>query len=330
MHMSKKKMLYFSLIALAAILITLPARADAQQEYPARPINLVTGYPGGSLDIGARTIQQALTIEKLVDKPIVIQNKGAGGGNQATAYMVEHKGSGYQIVLTSNRIILNYNLGTIETRWQDMTTISRLTADFPVWAVRADSKYKSPLDILAEVKKDVSSVNLAVSNLLSNNNFNYLLPLKEYGIDYTKARIVSLSGPGELMSQLLGGHIPVISAQMSELLPQVKAGKVRFLVVASPSRLASLPDVPTWKDVGINVVIEHWMGAFGPPDMPKVAYEYWDKKFAQMVQTKTWKESLERLDLYDAFLPRTEFVKALTKEEAAILEMLRRTGQLKK
>jgi putative tricarboxylic transport membrane protein len=173
-------------------------------------------------------------------------------------------------------------------------------------------------------------VTLAVSNLLSNNNFNYLLPLKEQGIDHTKARIVALSGPGDLMAQLLGGHVPVISTQLSEILPQVKAGKLRILAVASPSKLARIPDVPTWKDLGINVVIEHWLGVFGPPEMPKVAVDYWDKKFGQMVQTKAWKESMDKIDVYDAYLPRDEFAKALAKEEGTIVELLKATGQLKK
>lgn len=329
--MRKKTILYFAIIVIAAISFTLDAvRVDAQQAYPTRPVNLVAGSPAGSLDIGARNIEQVLNVEKMLDKPFVIMNKGAGGGNQETAFLVEQKGSGYTIALNSNRVILNYHAGTIEYGLKDVTVVARLSSDFPTWAVRADSKYKTALDVLADMKKDMNSVVWGLSSLFSNNQFNILLPAKEYGLDYAKAKLVALPQSGDLTGQLLGGHIPIISTQMSEILPQVKAGKVRFLTVAAPSRLERFPDVPTWKDLGINVVIPHWMGVFGPPDMPKVAYDYWNKKFAQMVKTKTWKENLEKIDIFDAFLTGEEFAKQLVKEEVTYVDLLRATGQLKR
>ncbi len=117
---------------------------------------------------------------------------------------------------------------------------------------------------------------------------------------------------------------------MAELVPQMEAGKVRVLAISSPAKLDGLPNVPTWKDLGIDVTVYHWRAIYGPPEMPKVAYDYWSKKFAAMVKTKTWKELLDKFGVFDAFLPGDEFKKQLEKENETFHELLGTMGMLKK
>lgn len=329
--MANKK-LHTTLIVLTVIALALVAgQGIAQQAYPTKAVQLVpAGDPGGGLDIHARAIEQALTVEKLIDKPFTIANKGGGGGNIATSYMVGQKGSGYSIAINSNRVLLNPLMGTTEYGLKDMTPIIRLTAEFIVWAVRADSKYKSALEVLADLKKDPASVVFGVGTVPSNDQFNILLPAKQRGVDYGKIKIVAFRAGGDAMAQLLGGHVPILSSSMSELVAQVDAGKIRILAVSSPAKLDRLPGAPTWKDLGMDIAIFHWRGLFGPPEMPKAAYDYWNKKFADMVKTKTWKELMDKYELFDAFLPGDEFRKQLEKDEATYTELLGTLGMLKK
>jgi putative tricarboxylic transport membrane protein len=327
-----KKSLYFAIIVLVMIsFILVVGRVDAQQAYPTKPVQLIaSGGPGSSTDSRARSIEQTLTAEKMIDKAFIILNKVGGGGNVATSYMVEQKGSGYSLAINTNRVILNPLIGTTDYSLKDMTPVVRLTTEYPVWAVRADSKYKSALEVLADVKKDPKSVVFALTSIVSNSNFNILQPAKQYGIDYTKMQIVATPAGGEIITQLLGGHVPIISTTLSEIVGHVDAGKMRLLSVASASRLDRFLSVPTWVDLGLDVVIPNWMGIFGPPEMPKVAYDYWNKKFAEMVKTKTWKDNLSKFELYDAFMTGDNFMKLLTKEEATYTELLGAMGMLKK
>jgi putative tricarboxylic transport membrane protein len=266
----------------------------------------------------------------MLDKPFVLSNRGAGGGNQATSFMIEQKGNGDILEVNNIRLVLNQLLGTIEYGLKDQTPIARLTTEFSVWSVLSDSKYKTALDVLAEVKKDPKSVVFGVTSMQSNNYFHILMAAKQYGIDYTKMQVVALPAGGELLSQLLGGHIPIAVSQLSEVVAQINAGKVRPLCVSSPTKLDRLPGVPTWKDLGLDVVIYQWMGTYGTPNMPRVAYDYWIKKLTAMVKTKTWKDLRDKYDLDDAFLAGESFKNQIEKEEVTYTELLGSLGMLKK
>jgi putative tricarboxylic transport membrane protein len=326
------KTLRSSLVVLAVVALALVAgRGDAQEKYPTKPVQLVpAGDPGGGLDIHARSIERALSVEKMLDQPFTILNKGGGGGNIATAYMATQKGNGYALAINSNRVLLNPLMGTTPLGLKDMTPVIRISAEYVVWAVRSDSKYKSALEVLDELKKDPQSVVFGVGTVPSNDQFNILLPAKQKGIDFAKVKITAFRAGGDATAQLLGGHIPILSSSMSELVAQVDAGTIRVLAVSSPSKLDRLPGVPTWKDQGIDLTIFHWRGIFGPPAMPKIAYDYWNKKFADMVKTKAWKDQLANYQLYDAFLSGDEFLKQLEKDDATYHELLGTLGMLKK
>ncbi len=326
------KTLRLALGVLAATAIGLATgQGIAQEKYPTKVVQLVpAGDPGGGLDIHARGIEHALTAEKMLDQPFTILNKGGGGGNLTTSYMVTQKGSGYALAINSNRVLLNPLMGTIEYGLKDMTPVVRLTAEYIVWAVRADSKYKSAVEVLDDMKKDPRAVVFGVGTVPSNDQFNILLPAKQKGVDYSKVRITAFRAGGDAMAQLLGGHVPVLSSSMSELVAQVDAGKIRVLAVSSESKLDRLPGVPTWKELGIDLSIYHWRGLFGPPAMPKIAVDYWNKKIAEMFKTKTWKEFLARHQLYDTFLPGDEFSKQLAKDDVTYRELLGTLGMLKK
>jgi putative tricarboxylic transport membrane protein len=328
-----KKTLQVVLIVIfvAAVLILVTGRTDAQTAYPSRPIQLVAaGGPGSGVDLMARSIEQAMTAEKLIDQPFMISNKSGGSGNATTSYLVEHKGNGNVLGTNSNRFILNKLLGSSEYGLQDITTVARLVADYPVWIVRADSKYNSAMDVLADLKKNPKSVIFGITSMANNDHFNILRPAKQQGIDYTKIEAVVIPGGNAYMSQLLGGHIPIVSVSMSETVAQVTAGKIRMLSIASENRIDRFPNVPTWRDLGIDVVIPHWRGVFAPPDMPKVAFDYWNKKLAEMVKTKTWKDILTRYQLFDSFQPGDSFKKQLDKDELEYTEFLKSLGMLNK
>jgi putative tricarboxylic transport membrane protein len=282
------------------------------------------------VDIVARMIDQTLTAEKMLDKPFVLSNKAAGGGNQGTAFLVEQKGNGDILCVNNSRVALNQLLGTIEYGPSNLTPIARLTTDFTAWVVRADSKYKSALEVLADMKKDPKSVTFGVTSMQSNNYFNILLAAKQYGIDYKQMTVVALPAGGELISQLLGGHIPIMGSQLAEIVAHVNAGKMRILSISSPSQVDRFPGVPTWKDLGLDVVVLQWMGTYGVPNMPKVAQDYWIKKLSAMVKTKTWKDLLYKFELHDAFLAGEPFKKQIESEEATFTELLGSFGMLRK
>lgn len=315
----------------ACMLFALPFQAGAAG-YPDQPIELVAaGDPGGGLDLHARMIELAFQQEKLLDKPFTVTNKGAGGGNVATAYMVTQKGSGYTMQVNTNRVMLNPLKGTTEHTIKDMTPIARLTAEYEIWVVRADSKYKTVQEVIADLKKDPGSIAFGIGTAPPcTDQLNVLIPAKAAGIDVKKLNIVAFRGGGDVATQILGGHIAIGSTSISELIALIEAGKLRPLVISSPTRVEKLKTVPTWKESGINVTLAHWRGIFGPPDMPKDAYNYWTKKFAKLAKTKAWKDVLEKNQLENVYLPGDKFKAELEKDNAEYKELLGSLGMLAK
>lgn len=326
--MGRRATLYLFFLA-ALLAAPLPGWA---QSYPNQPIELIpAGDPGGGLDLHARMIEMAFNQEKLADKPFTVVNKGAGGGNAATAYMVTKKGSDYHLAINTNRILLNPLKGTTKHTLKDMTPVVRLTGEYEIWVVRADSKFKNAMEVLDALKKDPKAVSFGIGTAPPATDYlNIVVPAKAKGVDIAKLNVVAFRGAGDLSTQLLGGHIPIGSTSISEIIAQIDAGKLRPLAISSPQRLERFKDVPTWKELGLDVTLVHWRGIFGPPEMPKHAYEYWNKKFAQMVQTKTWKEILAKNELVDQFLPGDQFAKELEKDSVEFKELLGVLGMLAK
>jgi len=328
--MSMMKSRTFCLTLLLAGVFAFPLQGWTA-DYPKQPVELVAaGDPGGGLDLHARIIDMAFQQAKLADKPFTIVNKGAGGGNVATAYMVTQKGSPYSLQVNTNRVLLNPLNGTTKHTLKDMTPVVRLTAEYEIWVVRGDSKYKTVQDVIADLKKDPKSLPFGIGTAPPcTDQLNVLIPAKAAGVDVKGLKIVAFRGGTDVGTQILGGHIPIGSTSLSELVALVEAGRLRPLVVSSPQRMDKLPNVPTWKESGLDVVLAHWRGIFGTPDMPKEAYDYWNKKFAQMSQSQAWKDILAKNDLQNAFLTGDKFKAELEKDGVLYKELLGTLGMLK-
>lgn len=315
---------------LSLLLLFAAAPTPSRAAYPTQPIELIpAGDPGGGLDLHARMIEMVFQQEKLADKPFTVINKGAGGGNAATAYMVTKKGEGYQLQINTNRVLLNALKGTTKHTLKDMTPIARLTAEYEIWVVRADSPFKSAKDVIAKLREDPRSVAFGIGTAPpATDHLNVIMPARASGLDVTKLKVVAFRGAGDLATQILGGHVAVGSTSISELIAHIDAGKLRPLAVSAPKRLERMKDVPTWKELGIDVELAHWRGVFGPPEMPREAQEYWQKKFAQMAATKSWKEALAKNELMDAFLPADRFQQELARDNVQFRELLGTLGML--
>lgn len=314
-------------------LLTLGLSAGAGQaaSYPSKNVEMVVaGSPGGGLDLTGRALENTLRDTKLFGQTFVIKNTGGAGGNIAKTYINQKKGDPHYIYVESNRIYVNKIVGTTELDHKDVTPLGRLITEYVAWVVRADSPYKSPKEILDKLKADPSSVVFGVGTVPSNDQMNILRPAMAYGIDPKKVQVVPFKSGGDLMVQLLGGHVAVISTGLSEAIEQVKAGKARVLAVSAPNPLSGeLSKVPTWRSIGIDVSILHWRGLFAPPGIPADAVKYWDQALGKMVKTEAWKKVLDKHGWFDAYADSATFRKDLEQETKVYGEILTQLGMAK-
>jgi len=299
--------------------------------YPDKTIEMVVaGSPGGGLDLVGRALDSALHETKLLKEAFSIKNMGGAGGNLAKTYTHQKKGDPHYLYVESNRIYVARIVGTTPLTYTDVTPLGRLMTEYLVWAVRADSPLKTAKDVFAKLKGSPTAVTFGVGTVPSNDQMNILRPALAQGIDAKQMKLVTFKSGGDLMIQLLGGHVDVISTGLSEAIEQAKAGKVRLIAISAPAPLAGeFSKVPTWKSMGIDVAILHWRGLFAPPGIPAEAVKYWDATLSKMVKTEAWKKFLERYQWFDAYADSAAFSKDLKQESEIYAKILTDLGMAK-
>ena len=300
-------------------------------DYPGKNIELVVaGNPGGGLDLVARELDTALHETKLLREALVIKNMGGAAGNLAKTYVHQKKGDAHVLYLESNRIFVNRIVGTTNLTYTDVTPVARVMTEYLVWAVRADSPYKSAKEILEKAKANPASVVFGVGTLPGNDHMNILRAAMAYGIDGKKVQVVAFKSSADATIQLLGGHSPVVSSGLSELLEHARSGKVRLVAISAPSPLSGeLASVPTWRSMGVDIAILHWRGLFGPPGMPAAAVKYWEQSIARLMKTDAWKKALERHQWFDGYADSAAFRRDIEQENKQYVEVLTELGLAK-
>ncbi|MCC7484597.1 MAG: tripartite tricarboxylate transporter substrate binding protein [Burkholderiales bacterium] len=311
--------------------LALGAPALDAADFPAKPVEMVaSGSPGGGIDLLARSLEVVLREEKLITQPIAIKNMGGAGGNLAKTYVHQKKGDPYFLYVESNRIYTNRIVGTTSLTHADFTPIARLMTEYLVWVVRADSPFQSAKEILDRVKADPGSVTFGVGTVPSNDQLNIMRPLLAVGVDPKRVKIVTFRSGGDLMIQLLGGHVPVISTGLSEALEQVKGGKARIVSISAPNPVGGeLARVPTWRSIGVDVAILHWRGLFAPPGIPAEAVKYWDQTLGRLVKSAAWKSMLEKHQWFDAYADSATFRRELDQEMKVASDIFMQLGMAK-
>lgn len=303
----------------------------AAAEYPGKPVDLViAGNAGGGLDLVGRELEATLRESKLHTEPLVIKNVGGGGGNVAKNLVHQKKGDAHTLYLESNRVFVNRIVGTTNLNYTDVTPVARVMTEYLVWAVRADSPYRSAKDILEKAKADPQSVVFAVGTVPGNDQMNILRAAMAYGLDAKRTRVLAFKSSRDAITQVLGGHAPVVSSGLSELLEQAKAGKMRLVAISSPQPLGGdLANVPTWRSMGVDISILHWRGLFGPPGMPAEAVKYWESTVGKLMKTEAWRKAQERHLWFDAYADAATFRRDLGEEYKQYADVLTQLGMAK-
>lgn len=329
--MNRKWKALYGLLA-ATLLTAAPTMILAADWKPGKPIEIIApAGPGGGWDLIARTMQKVLTEEKLVDQPILVTNKPGGGGASGWGYLKSKSGQGEFLAATSPLILQNNLLGKSELTYKDFMPLACLMAEWEVVAVKADAPWKNGKEFFEAMKKDPASMHIGVGPALGNDDHIQFLTLaKAYGADPKKVKfVVYPNTAAEQIPALLGGHITAITISLAETMEQVKAGKLRLLGVSSPTRVADLPDVATWKEQGVNFVFPHWRGVIAAPGLSPEQQKFWSDTMLKMTASASWKKALKTLDWDSFFQTPAEHRAFLEQQNKLMKETLTDVGLIK-
>ncbi|MGN6573617.1 MAG: Bug family tripartite tricarboxylate transporter substrate binding protein [Pseudolabrys sp.] len=240
-------LLSVALLLAAAVFAAAPARAE---DYPARKITLVVPYPpGGGVDAMARVMAQKLS--EAFHQQVIVENRGGAGGTVGTRFVARAEPDGYTLLLGhTGTISINPSLYPkldIEPR-RDFAPIG-LVASMPV-ALLANPSFpaKTVAEVIAYAKKEPGKLNVGTSAMGTGGYMAAEAFKAEAGINVA---IIPYKGTAPVMTDLLGGQVPVAFGVLPPALGNIKAGTLRAVAVSSKTRFSLLPDVPTFDESGM-------------------------------------------------------------------------------
>lgn len=232
----------------AAILAFAIAPAAMAQAYPAKPIRILVGFaPGGAMDIVARTVGEKMSAS--LGQPVVVENKPGAASNIAIRLLIDSPPDGYTVMLVANGLTANPFLYTQQPfdPTRDVTPVS-LVARLPVViAANASSDLSTIAKLVEASKARPGSVSYATPGSGSTPHLAVELFARAAGISLTH---VPYKGGAPAIADVLGGQLPLVAVNAVEVLPHVKAGKLRVLAALSAERVSTLPDTPTIAESG--------------------------------------------------------------------------------
>ena len=274
---------------LATALGLFVAATNGLAAYPDKPIQLIVPYgAGGSTDLLARAI--ATVAPKYFPQPLVVVNKGGGGGIPGRVDVVRAKADGYTLLFgwgSGEDLVVPHQRKLPYDLFTDLETVCRMSIHSIALAVPSSSPYKSLAD-LVKAGKSKEYLTASVSTKGASVDVTFLLFGKAAGI---KVTTIPGAGGADAITKLVGGHVDFGGGHPSEILPHMKAGRLRALAVALENRDGAIPDVPTFKEQGFDVVTAGSVkGVAAPKGTPPEVIAYLEKKFKEVSEDAEFKK----------------------------------------
>lgn len=249
-------------VAVSAVVAGLSIAPANAQNYPERPIKMIVPWAaGGDTDNIFRPFSPLL--QKHIGQPVVIANVGGASGTTGAREAKGSPADGYTLYAVHDYIHLTYYAGIADVKYTDFEPICRLTATPSVLTASPKTPWKTWGEFIADAKNRSGQISVGATLGSTSHIFPAMIE-KAAGV---KFKYVSYDGLAPRMNAILGGHIDLTDSNLTQK-GKVDAGQLKFLAIASEKRNPDMPNVPTLKESGLNIVYEVVRGLLVPKGTP--------------------------------------------------------------
>jgi tripartite-type tricarboxylate transporter receptor subunit TctC len=240
----------------------------AKVTYPEKAVTIICPWAaGGGTDALARLMADQL--QKKLGQPFVVENKTGGGGATGHVAGALAKPDGYTLTLVTLEIATMHWMGLTDVTVDNFDFVIQLNQDPAAVLVKADAPWKTINDLLDDIKKNPGKFKFSGSGAGTIWDLSRIGMLNAAGIPVNSVTWIPTTGAAPSITELLGGHVDVITCSLPEAKSQLDAGLIKALAVMSDDRVATFPNIPTLKESGINWSSGTWRGIAVPRGTPQ-------------------------------------------------------------
>ena len=316
----------FALAALAAIWVTHPMQAAAQQ-WPDKPVRILVPFPpGGGTDIQARLLSTAF--QKSTGQNFIIDNRTGASGLIATQIAVESPPDGYTILFTSASLSAVVTLYAKRIKFdakRDLAPVSWISSTPLVLSLHPSVPVKSVKELIALAKRTHGGMNAGGNSAGSTAHLTAEMFNQNFGL---KTTVLTYRGGGPAVIALISGEIDYIFATAPSIMPHLKAGKAKALAVTTPKRSSALPDLPTMDSMYPGFVADNWYAMYFPKGTPRAIVDRLNAEIKKASDTPELKAFYPR-EALDPVVSSPEELSTLLDHEIAKYAKVIKAGNIR-
>lgn len=290
---------------------------EDSSSYPKKPIEIVVpAGAGGDTDLNTRTMAKYL--EKELGTTMIITNVNGAGGTTGTKKVLDSKPDGYTVLSYHNSTLISKILGLTDYTYSDFEVAGMGVMDKGnAFVINNKSEFKNLDDLIAFAKENPEKVTVATEV----GSFTHLQLLAFEAATGTKFNIVDVGGASDKITALLGGRIDIIPTQLGLVNSYVESGDFRALGIMSDERLKAAPDVPTFKEQGVDLVMDKFFFWGFPKGTPEEVVDTFTKALEKVVANEEYQKEMEGYMVEPVYLNPAEANELMEKEDKFYSEL---------
>ncbi|SHI87610.1 Tripartite-type tricarboxylate transporter, receptor component TctC [Geosporobacter subterraneus DSM 17957] len=330
--MRRKIALFLTLVLVFTVVATgctkpqqAAQEAAPKVDFPKQGITAICPWAAGG---GTDAVLRGLTLEaeKILGQTITVVNQTGGGGAIGHSAIMKAKPDGYTVGMITFELNSLPPQGLVPFTYKDFDPLMRINMDAAALTVKKDAPYNTIEEFVAYAKQHPGEINIGNSAPGSVWHIAAGLMAEKTGI---QVEYVPFEGAAPAVTALVGGHIEAVSVSVPEVIGQVEAGDLKILGVMSAERLPSIPDVPTFKESGIDVVFGTWRGLAVPKGTPDEVKQILMDGFKQAYDSQGFQDFAKNAGLGLAYQDAAEYAKFLEANANDVAEVMKKLGLAK-